>query len=37
MVHAIDDGEIIEFQEAVDVAGEALELIWEAWTGSCNG
>ena len=30
MVHAMDV-EIIEFREAVAVAGEALGLIWEAW------
>ena len=32
MVHAMDGEEIIEVREAVAVAGEALEVIWEAWT-----
>ena len=32
MVHAMDDEEIVEFWEAVAVAGDALELIWEAWS-----
>ena len=32
VVYVMDDEEIIEFREAVAVAGEAQELIWEAWT-----
>ena len=32
MVHGLDGVDILEFREALAVAGETLEVIWEAWS-----